>query len=45
MAQVLEEEDLREKLVHRGLAQAANFTWERSARQLLGVIDSFRETS
>jgi glycosyltransferase involved in cell wall biosynthesis len=45
MIRVLREEELREEMVNRGLAQAADFTWERSARQLLNVINSFGETS
>jgi len=41
--QVSEDENLREKMIRRGLTQAASFTWERSARDLLDVIDSFKE--
>lgn len=44
LARALGDRGLRERMVDRGLAQAAKFTWERSARQLLDVIDSFRET-
>jgi glycosyltransferase involved in cell wall biosynthesis len=39
------EEGLRQAMIHQGLARAADFTWERSALQLLDVIDSFSETS
>lgn len=45
LARVLADRGLRERMVDRGLAQAAEFTWERSAGQLLDVIDSFREAS
>ncbi len=44
LMQMVEDKDLRERMVSRGLAQAANFTWERSARDLLDVVDSFKET-
>jgi glycosyltransferase involved in cell wall biosynthesis len=40
MARVLEEAGLRQEMVSRGLDQARRFTWERAARQLLGVLDS-----
>ncbi len=40
MIRVLEEDELREEMVRRGLARAARFTWERSARKLLRLIDS-----
>lgn len=43
MARALEDEDLREDMIARGLAQARQFTWERSARQLLGTLDSLGE--
>jgi glycosyltransferase involved in cell wall biosynthesis len=39
----LEDDELRQTMVDRGLAQAARFTWERSARQLQDVITSFEE--
>jgi glycosyltransferase involved in cell wall biosynthesis len=45
LIQAFGEERLRKEMVDRGLAQAAGFTWERSARQLLDVIESFGETS
>jgi glycosyltransferase involved in cell wall biosynthesis len=45
MIRVFGEERLREEMVDRGLVQAAGFNWERSARQLLGVIDSLGEMS
>ncbi|HIP96991.1 MAG TPA: glycosyltransferase family 1 protein [Anaerolineae bacterium] len=34
---VLEDSDLRHEMAQRGLARAKEFTWERAARQLLGV--------
>jgi glycosyltransferase involved in cell wall biosynthesis len=40
MVRVLEDAALRKTMISRGLAQAARFTWERSARQLLHVITS-----
>lgn len=40
MARVLENQDLRQGMTARGLAQAAQFTWERAARQLLDTFDS-----
>jgi glycosyltransferase involved in cell wall biosynthesis len=39
MARALEETDLRREMITRGLAQAARFTWERAARQLVGIFD------
>lgn len=45
MIRAFGDEGLREEMVDRGLAQAAGFTWERSARQLLGVIESFGDMS
>jgi glycosyltransferase involved in cell wall biosynthesis len=45
MVRAFGEEELREEMVDRGLAQAAKFTWERSARQLLDVLESLGETS
>ena len=42
MARVLEDADLRQAMVARGLAQAAQFTWERAARQLLAAFDGIR---
>jgi len=44
MARALEETDLRREMITRGLAQAARFTWERAARQLVGMFDVGRET-
>ncbi|GAB4530651.1 MAG: glycosyltransferase family 1 protein [Anaerolineae bacterium] len=35
--QLLEDSALRERLVARGFAQAARFTWENSARELMAV--------
>jgi glycosyltransferase involved in cell wall biosynthesis len=35
--EVLTDEPLREELIHRGRAQAARFSWERSARQVLEI--------
>lgn len=39
----LEDDDLRRRMIERGLTQAARFTWERSAQQLLDVIRSWEE--
>ncbi len=39
MGRVLEDEGLRGEMVARGLAQAARFTWDGAARQLLAVFD------
>jgi glycosyltransferase involved in cell wall biosynthesis len=39
MARALEDADLRQAMVARGLVQAAWFTWERAARQLLAAFD------
>lgn len=39
------EKGLRQAMIQQGLARAADFTWERSALQLLDVIDCFSETS
>lgn len=43
MNRALGDEELRKMMIDRGLAQAARFTWERSARQLLTVIASWEE--
>jgi glycosyltransferase involved in cell wall biosynthesis len=34
IARVLDDEDLRQRLVERGLARAATYSWERSVRQI-----------
>jgi glycosyltransferase involved in cell wall biosynthesis len=39
MARVLEDKTLREEMVARGYAQAAQFTWERAATQLLRMMN------
>jgi glycosyltransferase involved in cell wall biosynthesis len=38
MQRALEDEPLRREMVARGLEQAAQFTWERAARQLLATF-------
>ena len=43
MARALEDADLRREMIARGLAQAARFTWEQAARQLLAAFDVVRE--
>lgn len=43
MARGLEDEALRQRMTERGLAQAARFTWQRSAQQLLDAIASCEE--
>jgi len=40
MARVLEDPDLRRGMIARGLEQAARFTWERAARQLLTALET-----
>jgi glycosyltransferase involved in cell wall biosynthesis len=37
LARLLTDEPLRAQLIERGLGQAAQFTWERAARQLLKI--------
>jgi alpha-1,3-rhamnosyl/mannosyltransferase len=44
MARVLEDADLRREMVARGEEQAARFTWERAARQLVGVFEDLQRT-
>jgi len=44
MARALEDADLRRGMVARGVAQAARFTWEQAARQLVGVLDALQRT-
>jgi glycosyltransferase involved in cell wall biosynthesis len=39
MSRVLSEPELRETLRCRGIERARRFTWERSARRLLGIFD------
>jgi glycosyltransferase involved in cell wall biosynthesis len=34
IARLLDDEDLRQRLVARGLVRAATFSWERSVRQI-----------
>jgi alpha-1,3-rhamnosyl/mannosyltransferase len=43
LTQVLEDEGLRTRMIERGVLQAARFEWERSASQLLGVMESLAE--
>jgi len=40
IARALADGNLRQGMIARGLAQAAHFTWEQAARQLLGVLDT-----
>ena len=44
MARALEEADLRQGMIARGLAQAARFSWERAARQLVATFDALLES-
>ena len=39
MARVLHDDTLRQELRAKGLARAAHFTWERAARETLGVYE------
>ncbi len=39
LLRLLTEESLRRELIARGLARAAAFSWERTARQVLAVLD------
>jgi glycosyltransferase involved in cell wall biosynthesis len=43
MGRALGDAGLRREMISRGLAQAARFTWERAARQLVGMFDVGRE--
>lgn len=40
---LLRDEELRKELSVRGLAQAARFTWERTAREILAAVDEVRK--
>ena len=40
MARVLGDVGLRQQMIARGFAQAARFTWEKAARQLLAAFDA-----
>jgi glycosyltransferase involved in cell wall biosynthesis len=42
MRRVLEDSGLRREMIARGVAQAARFTWERAARQLVDVFGPLR---
>ncbi|MBL7064272.1 MAG: glycosyltransferase family 4 protein, partial [Anaerolineae bacterium] len=42
LARVLENADLRQRMITRGLAQAARFTWDQAARRLLSTFRSAR---
>ncbi|MBU0703619.1 MAG: glycosyltransferase family 4 protein [Chloroflexi bacterium] len=44
MARALEEADLRQGMIAKGLAQAARFSWERAARQLVDTFDALLGT-
>jgi glycosyltransferase involved in cell wall biosynthesis len=44
LRRALEDQELRERLIARGLEQAARFTWERAARQLLDAFDASART-
>jgi len=39
---VISDADLRKDMRQKGLQRAKLFTWEKSAKQLLGIIESFR---
>jgi glycosyltransferase involved in cell wall biosynthesis len=39
MARVLQDVGLQQDMVARGRSQAARFTWEKAARQLLDTLD------
>jgi len=39
MARALDDEDFYQEMILRGIAQAAQFTWERAARQLLTAFN------
>jgi glycosyltransferase involved in cell wall biosynthesis len=40
MARALDDADLRQEMIARGLSQAARFTWEKAARQLLSSFEA-----
>lgn len=40
LQRLIEDETLRNSLIEKGLARAHEFTWEKSARQLLGVYQN-----
>jgi glycosyltransferase involved in cell wall biosynthesis len=42
LVRTLEDADLRREMIARGFAQAARFTWEQAARQLLAAFDAVR---
>jgi glycosyltransferase involved in cell wall biosynthesis len=42
LTQALEDDELRRGMVERGIVQAAQYDWARSAAQLLGVIESLK---
>lgn len=44
MARVVDDPDLRERLVTRGYEQAAKFTWERAAEQALAALEQAGKT-
>jgi glycosyltransferase involved in cell wall biosynthesis len=43
LIRALEDDDLRRRMVERGIVQAARYDWAQSAAQLLGVIESLEE--
>ncbi len=44
LSRVLADEDLREEMRMKGLAQATRFSWERAARETLGIYASLAAT-
>ncbi len=42
MTRALEDTSLRQGMIERGLVQAAKFTWERAACQLLDTFDTLK---
>jgi glycosyltransferase involved in cell wall biosynthesis len=37
LQRLIQDTDLRDRLIQKGLARAREFTWEKSARQLIGI--------
>jgi len=44
MARALEDTDLRQEMIAQGFAQAARFSWEKAARQLVATFDTILGT-
>jgi len=45
MAKVLNDSELRERLISKGLEQAKLFSWEKTAKETLGIFSEVLDTA